>query len=127
MIRIDLFRLEQMKLVHSRKVEAYRSMCEARTKVALSAARARADAPPLPAGAKVKKDGFYLLPLATLRSFSDVELDSFGVDRRALNRILVAESTLESLKVDSAAQSKSVTESAQFIENMDAYAKQNSY
>lgn len=145
-VKYDMIRLAEMRDAHITTVDAYKASVSAVNAAASEAARARFEAPPLPgiapvelrhafadgigsppkpAAPRARTNEFYLQPLATLLAVTQEQLDTAGVDQRALSRVIVAENKLAKLRSAHATKAAAVHASADAIKSINLFAEIN--
>lgn len=139
-----MVRLAEMRDAHSALVQNYQQSVRAVSDAATEASRARLDAPPLPGAAPPipravfapgigtspkpsrplapRSNEFYLLPLATMLSFTQKQLDDAAIDQRAMSKIIVAENRLNKLRAAHATKAAAVRQSADAMKHINLFA-----
>lgn len=142
--KFDMVRLAEMRDAHAALVTDYQRSVRAVSDAAVEASRARLDAPPLPGAAPPmpravfapgigtppkparppapRTNDFYLLPVATMLSFNQTQLDDACIDQRALSRIVVAENRLNKLRTAHANRATAVRQSADAMKYINLFA-----
>ena len=142
--KFDMVRLAEMRDAHAALVTDYQRSVLAVSDAAVEASRARLEAPPLPGAAPPmpravfapgigtppkaarppapRTNEFYLLPVATMLSFTQTQLDDACIDQRALSRIVVAENRLNKLRTAHANKATAVRQSADAMKYINLFA-----
>ncbi len=144
--KVDMVRLAEMRDAHAALVTDYQRSMLAVSDAAVEASRARLEAPPLPGApppmpravfapgigtppkparpTAPRTNDFYLLPVATMLSFTQTQLDDACIDQRALSRIVVAENRLNKLRTAHANKATAVRQSAEAMTHINLFAKE---
>lgn len=142
--RYDMVRLAEMRDAHAALVTDYQRSVRAVSDAAVEASRARLDAPPLPGAAPQmprvvfapgigtppkpprpltpRTNEFYLLPLATMLSFTEQQLEEAEIDHRAMSKIFVAENRLNKARAAHATKAAAVRQSAEAMKHINLFA-----
>ena len=142
--KFDMVRLAEMRDAHAALATDYQRSVLAISDAAIEASRARQEAPPLPGAAPPmpraifapgigtppkparppapRTNEFYLLPVATMLSFTQTQLDDACIDQRALSRIVVAENRLSKLRAAHSTKAAAVRQSADAMKYVNLFA-----
>jgi hypothetical protein len=145
-VKYDMVRLAELRDAHAALVNDYQQSVRSVSNATNDTMVARLDAPPLPGAAPVRSkqvfapsigipptprvptartNEFYQLPLATILSFTQAQLDDAGIDQRALSRIMVAENRLSKLRAAHATKAATVRRSAEAMKQVNLFATEN--
>jgi hypothetical protein len=145
-VKYDMVRLAELRDAHAALVNDYQQSVRSVSNATNDAMVARLDAPPLPGAAPVRSkqvfalgigkpptpraptartNEFYQLPLATILSFTQTQLDDAGIDQRALSRIMVAENRLSKLRAAHVTKAATVRRSGEAMKHVNLFATEN--